>query len=45
VSDAGIACLEDLSHLTVPGLEKTKVTDAGVRELQKALTRARILPR
>ena len=42
VSDSGIVYLTGLSHLTVAGLEKTKVTKAGFGWLQDALPKAKI---
>jgi hypothetical protein len=37
VSDAGLVHLKGLANLKELGLYRTKVTDAGVRELQLAL--------
>ena len=42
VSDAGLVHLKGLTKLKTLGLERTKVTDAGVAELKQALPKCRI---
>src|SRR5438552_2461631 len=45
VTDAGLKELKDLKKLTLLWLRDTKVTDAGVADLQKALPACKIITR
>jgi internalin A len=44
VTDAGLKDLKELKNLTTLYLINTKVTDAGVAELQKTLPKCKINP-
>ena len=43
MGDAGLAPFKDCKNLTQLGLQKTKVTAAGIEELRKALPQCRIV--
>ena len=43
VADAGLVHLEGLTHLQYLNVNRTKVTDAGVKKLQAALPHCKII--